>query len=203
MKRAKKNSLDLNIFNVTTNVSFYKKKLMKKNSLTVLLILLILLLLAVISYLYFSKSGSTTKEAFIITEKVFSDYKGTKMIEDKFMKKQQKQKLELDSLLAVIQVSEAALKNDLSELQKVKIQSRRNEYVRMLEEYEGANESEFQQAKQALWIQINQYVKKYGIEHDYTFIHGANGTGSLMYADTSYNITVPVLEFINKEFEGK
>jgi len=176
---------------------------MKKNTLTILLVLLIVLLIGAVGYLSFSKSRSSLTEAFIITEKVFSDYKGTKIIEEKFMRKQQKQKLELDSLLAVIQVSEKAVKNNLTELQKVKIQAKRNEYVRLFDEYERSNASEFQQAKQALWIQINQYVKKYGIENDYTFIHGANGTGSLMYADTTYNITAPVLEFINKEFEGK
>jgi outer membrane protein len=176
---------------------------MKKNTLTLLLVLLIVLLIGAVGYLSFSESRSNYKEAFIITEKVFSDYKGTKIVEEKFMKKQQKQKLELDSLLAVIQVSEKAVKNNLTELQKVKIQAKRNEYVRLLDEYESSNASEFQQAKQSLWIQINQYIKKYGNENDYTFIHGANGTGSLMYADTTYNITAPILEFINKEFEGK
>lgn len=176
---------------------------MKKNILTILLLLVITVLIVTLMYQSISKSQSGPKEAFIVTEQVFSEYKGTKVVEEKFMKKQQTQKLELDSLKAVIQVSEAALKGPISEQQKIKAQARRNEYARLLNEYQSENEAEFQQTKQALWVQINQYIKKYGVENDYAFIHGANGSGSLMYADTTYNITAPVVEFINKEFEGQ
>jgi outer membrane protein len=176
---------------------------MKKSTLIIAVSVVVGILIIAIVYLLTRQQTSGDKQGFIYTEKVFSDYKGTKIVEEKFIKKQQKQKLELDSLKAVIQVSEAAVKGNLTELQKVKMQAKRNEYMRLMEEYGSENEAEFQQAKQALWIQINQYIKKYGTENGYVFIHGANGTGSLMFADSTYNITEPVVEYINKEFEGK
>jgi len=149
------------------------------------------------------KHSSDNKFAFVYTDKVFSDYKGTKVVEAKFVKKQQEQKHELDSLKAVIQIYEGSLKGALSEQQKVQVQTKRNEYLRLLKEYESENNTEFQQAQQALWVQINQYIKDYGKEEGYTFIHGANGTGSLMYADTTYNVTEPVIKYINQQFDGK
>jgi outer membrane protein len=107
-------------------------------------------------------------------------------------------------MLAEIQVRESGVNvAQLNEQQKISFLAKRNAYTRLMTEYQEKNEEEFQQAQQALWIQINQYIKDYGTENKITYILGATGTGNLMYADTSYNITKPIVEYINTRFEGK
>ena len=154
-------------------------------------------------FICFKKNATGNKFGYVYTDKVFSDYKGTKLVEAKLIKQQQQEKHELDSLKAVIQILESSITGSPSEQQKIQIQTKRNEYMRLLKQYESENNTEFQQAQQALWVQINQYMKEYGKEEGFTFIHGANGTGNLMYADTTYNVTQPVIKYINQQFDGK
>jgi len=51
--------------------------------------------------------------------------------------------------------------------------------------------------------QLNQYVKEFGEQNGYTFIHGAAGDGSLMYGKESADITDEVIEFANERFQGE
>jgi outer membrane protein len=176
---------------------------MKKN-LLILTGLLFVSLIAMIIYLIVKKPVNSTDTYYVETDKVFSDYQGTKLIRNNFVKKQEGQKLLLDSMLAEIQVRESGVNvAQLNEQQKISFLAKRNAYTRLMTEYQEKNEEEFQQAQQALWIQINQYIKDYGTENKITYILGATGTGNLMYADTSYNITKPIVEYINTRFEGK
>jgi outer membrane protein len=54
-----------------------------------------------------------------------------------------------------------------------------------------------------IWTQLNQYITEYGKTKDYEYILGANGSGSLMYADSTLNITEEVTAFANKKYSGK
>ncbi len=53
-----------------------------------------------------------------------------------------------------------------------------------------------------IWQKINQNIVEYGKIHGYTYILGANGQGSIMFADQAESITEDVLKFINNEYEG-
>jgi outer membrane protein len=54
-----------------------------------------------------------------------------------------------------------------------------------------------------IWKQINHYIKEYGKDKHYDFIYGATGTGSLMYADSTLDLTVPLVKYINEKYAGK
>jgi len=176
---------------------------MKKN-LLILTGVVFFILISTIIYLIVKKPINDAATYYVETDKVFNEYGGTKLIKNNFIKKQEGQKSLLDSMLAEIQVRETGVNiSALTEQQKVSFLTKRNAYTRLMNEYQQKNEEEFQQAQQALWIQINQYIKDYGTENKITYILGATGTGNLMYADTSYNITKPIVEYINTRFEGK
>ena len=164
----------------------------------------IVFLLSVLCLFSCTEKAGDSKDVFVYNARVFEEYKGTKLIQQKLIKKQEGQKHQLDSMLAEIQVKESAVQaNKLSQEQKVQFMTRRNEYQRLMNEYQAGNSEEFQQAQQALWVQINQYIKDYGQEQGYRFIHGATGTGNLMYADTSRDVSNQVIEYINQRYEGK
>ncbi|ABG60451.1 OmpH family outer membrane protein [Cytophaga hutchinsonii] len=166
--------------------------------------LLVAILISIIIYLIVRKPVHDKDIYFVETDKVFNEYNGTKLIKNNLIKRQEIQKRVMDSMLAEIQVRESGINiSSLNEEQKVAFLAKRNAYTRLMKEYQEKNEDEFQQSQQALWIQINQYIKDYGTENKIVYILGANGTGNLMFADTSYNITKPVVEYINTRFEGK
>ncbi|MBN2833709.1 MAG: OmpH family outer membrane protein [Candidatus Delongbacteria bacterium] len=61
-------------------------------------------------------------------------------------------------------------------------------------------ESEY---NQLIIERLNEYVYKYGEEHDIKIILGATGTGNIMYAEKDMDITDDVLIYINSKYEGK
>ena len=65
------------------------------------------------------------------------------------------------------------------------------------------NAQKQQEYTSQIWTQINTYVKEYGQQNDYSYILGANGSGSIMYGLESQNITDVVIEFVNKKYEGE
>jgi len=48
---------------------------------------------------------------------------------------------------------------------------------------------------------VNDFVKRYGKEKGYRIILGANGSGNILYAEESMDITKDVQEALNKEYE--
>lgn len=51
--------------------------------------------------------------------------------------------------------------------------------------------------------QLNQYIQDFGIENKYQFVFGAEGSGVLMYADSSKNVTREFVIYLSKKFKGK
>jgi outer membrane protein len=141
----------------------------------------------------------TNKESevrYIITSKVFNDFKGTKELERKLQALQQKQKYILDSLALEIKSLESLSKNEEA------VQKRRDVFNQLSSEFTQSNQEQQQQFTEGIWKQINQYVADYGKEKNIKLIMGANGTGSIMYADSSLNVTNGVIEFINSKYAG-
>jgi len=54
-----------------------------------------------------------------------------------------------------------------------------------------------------IWKRLNQYTREYGEQEGYSYILGANGSGSLMYAGEDNDITEEVLAYANKKYAGK
>lgn len=54
-----------------------------------------------------------------------------------------------------------------------------------------------------IWTRINTYVQEFGKEHRYSIIFGASGNDSVMYSDSSANITRDVLLYMNEKYDGK
>jgi outer membrane protein len=53
-----------------------------------------------------------------------------------------------------------------------------------------------------VWQSINPLLAKFGEQHNYNIIIGANGMGTVLYGQTHIDITQEVLAYINNEYEG-
>jgi outer membrane protein len=138
------------------------------------------------------------KHAYILTQKMFEEYNGTKEYRNKLKSMEFQQKNLLDSLSLVIKLMEGKVPEKSPELLAKKTQ-----YNKVYEQVYTYQQEEIERYNDQLWKQINQYVEEYGKANGYAFIYGANGTGNLMYADTTYNITPEVIRFINEKYAGK
>ncbi len=51
-----------------------------------------------------------------------------------------------------------------------------------------------------VYKRLNTYIQSYGKKNNYRMIMGSNGQGSVMYVDTTANITVDLIKYINSEY---
>lgn len=160
-----------------------------------------ILLIAGAGYLFFTRK--TEKAAYIDTSVIYNDFRLKKELEGKMENIRNARKSVLDSM-------ELRLKSLMGELQakpneKSLIEqfgSQRQEYLHRKESFEEDNERLADEYTGQIWKQLNQYISDYGKENGYSFIYGASGNGSLMYADKGYDITKQATEYANSRYNG-
>ncbi|MFI5140710.1 MAG: OmpH family outer membrane protein [Bacteroidia bacterium] len=146
----------------------------------------------------------STKTAFVNIQEVFSKFELKKDYEKKLnFSKTSRQKIvdslemELKILGRKIEGENAKNKEDLNVF-SVKRQT-------YMEKRKLLEEDDLKQTKQydnEIILQMNQYIKDYGKENNYTYIFGSDGNGSLMYAKDSKDVTKEVVEYINAHYSG-
>ncbi len=169
------------------------------------IILLIFIGLSVLLYIAFIKYYEQ-KFGYIEIKTVFENFSMKKELEAKYKNTENLKKKILDSLQFEIAVLESSLqktsqsnafKNEIEKYNKIKEEYflRRKQYeedaLRLTETYDNQ-----------IIEQMNQYIKQYGEENNYTYIFG-NANGSIMYAKESENITKKVIDYINIKYQGK
>ncbi len=148
-----------------------------------LLFLTFILVVSLGAYIFFKNENRT---AFIYNQQVFDRFKGTEELKAKLSLRKKEYQASLDSLTKIIEQGRL----DLKPMYEGKAQEYNLQYQQLSEQYTAD-----------LWIRINEEVKKFGKENGYYFIFGASGTGCLMYARESQDVTSEVVYFLNKNYE--
>lgn len=65
------------------------------------------------------------------------------------------------------------------------------------------SEERNKEIEKMIWKRLNPYISDFGKEKGYTYIYGANGTGNVLYAAESEDITEELIEYVNKRYHGK
>lgn len=52
-----------------------------------------------------------------------------------------------------------------------------------------------------IWDRLNPVIEKYGKEHNYSVIVGANGAGTVLYGEKRYDVTDDLIKYINADYE--
>jgi outer membrane protein len=141
---------------------------------------------------------SESKTAYILTSKVFDGFEGTKEKLATLKKAQEFQKKTLDSMAMTINLLEAKMGTEHPGVLKHK-----EKYEKMYEEIVVYNQEDLETSQDHIWKQINQYLGEYGKQNGYAYIYGAAGNGSIMFADSSLNISDDVLIYINKRYKDE
>lgn len=142
--------------------------------------------------------------AWIDLPVVYKDFTYKKELESRFQKTREARRNIMDSLELELKI----LSNEIQLLRKnnsdkiIAYKLKRENYLnkkKIFEEDDYLNKGKYEEQ---IITQLTQYVKDYGHENGYAFIYGADGTGSLMFADEGDNITEVVKTYVNSKYKG-
>lgn len=139
---------------------------------------------------YLHTDENTSSNAFIYNQKVFQQFRGTIVVEEKMRAVEQADKKITDSLQYLIERNRYNL--DLIANLEGQLRTIRSKHQQMSEQFTSE-----------VWKYINDGVVEYGQLNKYEFIYGASGNGNLMYAAEKNDITQDVVQFLNAKYEGE
>jgi len=147
---------------------------------------------------------SRPKTAYVNTVILFEQFALKKDLEKKYSQTENARKAILDSLQQnlILLSSQAKMGKPLPGSIYEKYNSSRENFFVVKAKFEEDNQLLSESYNDQIWTRINEYVKEYGERNNYTYIYGANGGGSLMYANSHTDITQNVIEYINKRYQG-
>ncbi len=154
--------------------------------------------------IWFYHKQCGTRMAWVNFNKVYDEFLYKKELEQKFNQAQQARKKMVDSLELDLKMLYGQIKDKGGNTEKEELfELKRRQFLEQknrLDEDGANNQRSFQEQ---ILNQLNQYVKDFGEENEYTVILGADGSGSVMYAKQGIEITTDVINFINKKYKGK
>lgn len=147
---------------------------------------------------------TSTKVAYVDIQQVYDNFEMKKELEAKFNSAQQVQKGILDSMALSLRLLDNQITSGQgNDKTSTLFESKKKDFLTQQSYFENQAEGVTKEYSSQIWKQLNQYVKDYGDKKGYDLIVGGNGTGNVMHARESMNITKEVLEFVNEKYKGK
>ncbi len=156
------------------------------------------------------KTYNTSELVYVDVNKLLDGYKRTKVVRAEFEKKATTMNANVDSLLVDWQKELKLYEKERSSMSKKELKLKQELLSNKQNQINGYQESvqkklkeEDQKVTQTVINDINDYVKEYGKKYNYDIIFGASGSGNIMYAKETTDLTETILTGLNKEFDGK
>jgi len=146
------------------------------------------------------------KTAFVEAATLYNAFEYKKELETKTIGIQQVRQKIIDSLKIQLQTKAVVLERTKAINQPTDIaafEKLRNEYLARQTQFEEENQIMVEQYTKQIWGQLNQYIQDFGSKQGYTYIHGVNGEGNLMYANKEKDITEELIIYVNNRYNGQ
>jgi outer membrane protein len=177
---------------------------MKKYSFPIAILALIV---SIVSSFYLN---SNKQQVYVDVNKLMDGYKRTKIVRAEFEVKAKTLSANVDSLMTDWQKEIKLYEKERSSLSKKELDLKQHllsNKQQQINNYQQAIQKQIQEedqkSTQTVINDINDYVKEYGKKNNHDIILGASGSGSIMYASETSDLTQVVLEGLNAEFDGK
>ncbi len=174
------------------------------------IVLPLAILAFLISLVTFFYSQNSSDLVYVDVNKLLDGYKRTKVVRGEFEKKAKVLKSNVDSLVTDWQKELKLYEKERSKFSKKELELKQHllsNKQQQINNYQQAIQkqiqSEDQKATQTVVNDINDYVKEFGKKKGYKIIFGASGSGNIMYADKTADLTEEVLEGLNAEYGGE
>ena len=145
-------------------------------------------------FLSCNSSEAEKKIVFMDNFKVFEEFKLKKEYDSLLFKDQEKFKKQLDSLSFQI---------ELTAKDPQKADPLKKEYVLYQQKLSEDLQVKSAEYTEIVYERLNNYVKAYGKEKNYSLILGSDGKGGVMYVDSTVDITKDLIRYINKKYNDE
>ncbi len=153
--------------------------------------------------IYLLLDNKKEKSAYFLSAEVYNSFDYKIELEKSLENKKNKNKATLDSLEVNYQMLVSSIEGaEPTDDQIIILQRQQKTFFELQEKFENEYVETVQNSYTLIWDRINEYVQTYGKDNGYTYIFGANGDGSVMYADNSKNITPELIVYINNKYSG-
>ena len=142
------------------------------------------------------------KTAYINMGEIYQGFELSKQLDADYQEVASKRKAVLDSLQIRLNVLSQNFQAQKDEASIQRFQQQKQTYYYKEQQFKQDNQALLQQHNEQITKQLNQYIKEFGDEQGYTYIYGASGNGSLMYAAEKEDITQEVIAYINQKYQG-
>lgn len=143
------------------------------------------------------------KVGYVDVPKVFNNFEMKKEFQEKYKKTELIRKRVLDSLSFELQLMAKKLKNDSKDKDLInEFDFRREDFFKRKKQIEQDNTALSNQYDKQILEQMSQYMLDYGKNNNFDLIWGADGSGTLMYANEKMNISEEVTKYINDRYKG-
>jgi outer membrane protein len=170
---------------------------------TNILAIVIQIVICLSTVLYIGNSKAKAKTGFINLGKIFNEFELSKEYNLKVTNYQNKTKLILDSMEIEINALAKTISKKSTSSMIALFEKKKELYFIKKEEFEQSYENQTNNYTEQAMKQMNQYIRDFGKDNNFTYIYGAEGSGALMYGDEGEDITADVLNYINKKYVGK
>ena len=150
------------------------------------------------------------KTAFVNLTRLYNEFELKKSLEQQLTSVQQLRQKTLDSLelnlktlSRNIEAIDAQKMKDEYNSRIAEFENRKQEYLYKQKTFGDDNSNLSDQYSVRIWKQLNQYVKDFGDANHYTYIMGGDGSGSMMYADQSDDLTETLVTYTNSRYKGE
>jgi outer membrane protein len=176
---------------------------MKRTSVkTIILSLAGILVLTVIAW-GLRSTQAKAKIGWIDLNKVYDGFELKKELEAKLDITRVGRKKVLDSLEFDIMILSKTLESKKADVKAIALlQSKKEFYIKQKRSFDVDDETARSGYQAQILTQINQFVKDYGEKQGFAYIVGADGTGTLMYANKEFDLTDELKEYINERYKG-
>jgi outer membrane protein len=166
--------------------------------------------LVLIAFAIMLASCNQTKIGYVNVENLMKDYKATKVLETQLKTKQEKISRQLDSLQTPFKVKvqnyyQSAQKMSASKRAKVEKELQQEQQMLQLNQQQAAKQlqDENKAESEKITKRVDSLVENFAKANGYKLILGTSGNGTVMYGDTTLNVTKKILVMLNADFDKK
>ena len=193
------------------------------NKISIALNVLFALAIAVLFYFQlnnnYSKSTSAPKDtlaggitiAYVNTDSLWKKYEKVKIMEAELEKSGSRIESELKAKANALQqeaytfqdkIQAGSVTQEQAQAKEAELMQKQQDLYQLKQTYEEKAADETMKKNEELRKEIFAFIEEYNKEHDnYTFVLSYSSIGSIMVADSSLDITKPILEGLNEAYK--
>ncbi|WP_103865115.1 OmpH family outer membrane protein [Aquimarina sp. I32.4] len=151
-----------------------------------------------------SCNQQTEKTGYVNNTKVVSDFKEMKVAQEKWTKRNNEVRAELEEKAKQFQIEVQGYQNIMKSMSASNRQKKEQELMAKQQELQREQQARMQEIQQGSQVEIDSIIGKvktfiegYGKKNGYTYIYGDTETSNILYGKKELNLTDAILKELN------